>query len=120
MAKSSVEWVPFREDGSLIEYSRLGVAELRDDKLRQQDEQRWGMKYQKNFVFDATLKFTRFSWGRSAGRAVMVAEDGATFPMFISEFERLLLDGALKTDVTMTRKWTFGKRGANYGLIEAR
>jgi hypothetical protein len=118
--KSTTKWIPFDSDGNLHEYDHHSQKVLDDPAVRASAaNENWPTIFKPNYEFDATLTFKHFSFGRSAMRANYEDGNGKVYPMFISEFESLLLAGRIQ-GVEVSGKWTFGKRGASYGLIQAR
>lgn len=121
--KSSIVWIPFsRKEGHLLEWISHERKEIEDDAKRiaieaQVNWNKDGIVFVKNYEFTASLKFTGFSFGRSACRAVMVDAKDRKLPLFIQSFSELLVAGKMQGDSTVPCKWTFAKKGQNYGLI---
>jgi hypothetical protein len=68
--------------------------------------------------FDATLIFCGFERGRSAAHAIWRDPPGRTFPMFLCDLETLIYEG-IREGGSVSGRWTFTKRGANYGIKRA-
>lgn len=67
-----------------------------------------------NFIFEDTLHYVDYSTGRSSVLFKFRSDKGDSYGMFLSEFNKLLQD---KKEVwNLEGKWTFVKRGANYGI----
>lgn len=69
-----------------------------------------------NHEFDATLEYVGYARGRSA--AYFHFKDAATghvHPMFMRDFEDVISRCVLDKGV-VTARWTFVKRGMNYGI----
>lgn len=125
MAKTKKEkpklWIPFDKDGDLLEWVDQGQWDMADPVRREEMSNR---KYnpifaKENYSFDAKLKFRTFSWGRSAGRAIFTDENGKEYSMFVGEFGGLVAAGRMNGEY-IEGKWTFAKKGQNYGLVEAK
>lgn len=105
MAKKTGNYeIPFDSDGNQLHYP----------------ETYWGktFHFRPNFEFQDTLTFTTYSRGRSAAYFYFKRTDGTTVTVFMSDFCAMvphLIDGRI------TGKFTFTKKGANYGcmLVEA-
>lgn len=120
---NNLRWVPFcAKTGTLREYAGYlrERLDLEDPSVRadQMSHEWYPTEWKLNYKFQDTLVFQGFSYGRSAGRACFKNSQGHVYGMFMSEFERLLLDSRM-TGLNISGDWTFAKRGANYGLVEA-
>lgn len=120
---NSLRWVPFDvKTGALAEYAGYNSRRLDLDdpmvRAAQLTHQYYALDWKPNYQFQDTLTFVGFSYGRSAGRARLKDSRGNEYGMYMSEFERILLEGRM-TGVTINGNWTFGKRGSNYGIVEA-
>lgn len=77
---------------------------------------RTGPTWKENCTFAGYLKFDGFTKGRSSVLAWLVSEEGGIrYPMFISEFEKVVRT-KLMNDGCVKGEWTFCKRGANYSI----
>ena len=66
-----------------------------------------------NHEFQATMEFQRFNRGRSAAYAVMRdTSTKRTVTIFLSDFDHVVRH---MTRGTVTGRWTFTKKGQNYG-----
>lgn len=68
-----------------------------------------------NYVFTDTLTYAGFGRGRSAVTIYWVDSIGRKYPMFIKDFDTLMRAGKV-VGTTATGRWTFTKRGQNYGV----
>ena len=76
-------------------------------------------EWRDNFDFTATLTFTGFNRGRSAAYAEFKNYlTGATFTMFLKDLDEVIKTCGIGNGKVEAR-WTFCKRGANYGLCLA-
>ena len=72
--------------------------------------------YEDRYEFFDELVFIEFVRGRSAIKArFMRITTGTKVEMFLSDFEKLLIDG-LVLGRKVTGNWGFVKHGANYGI----
>lgn len=87
--------------GSLLPYVGIGS----DDNI----------EYVGNKVFEDTLTYVQTRRGRSS--AVFIFEDsqGATYQMFMTDIDDLLKTKNISNG-RVKAKWTFQKRGQNYGI----
>lgn len=74
-------------------------------------------KWVDNYEFDDELEFDGFSFGRSAASTILKSKrDGKQYQMFMNDFSKevpTLVGGV------MTGRFTFCKRGQNYGITRA-
>ena len=68
-----------------------------------------------NFTFTATLHFEAIYW-REQSSVIWTDAWGATYTMFITDFEKMLLTGKTISNRFVSGRWTFIKRGNQYGL----
>lgn len=68
-----------------------------------------------NRVFENTLTYIDFGRGRSAVTFYFTGKDGERYPMFIKDFDELIRKHSL-VNGSVTARWTFVKRGSNYGI----
>jgi hypothetical protein len=71
------------------------------------------IEWKPNQEFTATMKYVGYSRGKSSVSMHMEDEAGTTYSMFISDFEVIIPLMALGV---IRAKWTFCKKGQNYGL----
>jgi hypothetical protein len=64
--------------------------------------------------FDAVLKFTCFSRGRSAAHALMHSETGARYTVFLTDLSEMIKD--LRWCGGIAARFIPCKRGQNYGV----
>ena len=98
MAKNGDYPIPFDDKGNQLHYP----------------QQSWQgpMVWEPNHEWDGTIEYEGYSRGRSAAYFNFVRDNGTKITMFLKEFEdvvKLLNRGRL------TGKFTFIKRGQNYG-----
>lgn len=68
-----------------------------------------------NYIFEDTLKYKTYYRGRSSVTAVFEDSNGNTYGMFISDLDDLIIRRGLFGKKTFG-KWTFVKKGQNYGI----
>ena len=90
--------IPFDRKGNMLSYQAYDTHEMRE-----------------NYEFTAVLTLTGISRGRSAANAEFVDENGRSYSMFLKDFSELLRTVGVIRGKTYGR-WTFVKRGANYGV----
>lgn len=88
------------------------------DQLHYPDNYPTPPEWHDNFEFEGTLTFTGFHRGRSAAYAEFMDCKGATFTMFLKDLEEVIKCRGVACGKIQAR-WTFCKRGANYGLCLA-
>lgn len=66
-----------------------------------------------NYEFEATLTFKEFRRGRSAFNAYFIDGDGMQYSMFLTDFTDCI---PIMNRGRVAGRFTFCKRGANYGL----
>lgn len=94
--------VPFDEDGNLLVYPQ----EWRIDK------------WVDNFEFEAIMEVATYTRGRSAARFVLKdTETGVIYETFMKEFLRIVQSKKIDKGIIEKSKWTFCKRGQNYGVM---
>jgi hypothetical protein len=100
MAKGQYQ-IPFDKDGNLMGYP----------------EEWRGIEWRDNYQFTDTLKLDHYYRGRSAAGLYMAsAITGHRYQMFLRDFEDLINNTVIDHGVVSGR-WTFTKRGANYGIV---
>ena len=70
-----------------------------------------------NHEFEADLKLVNMQRGRSAAYFLLEAEDKRLFPMFMVDFYNLCVEFGIQGGAPLTRRWTFAKRGTNFGIM---
>lgn len=104
MGKIGKYLIPFDADGNQMTYC-TGY-----------DVAHYGATWQPNLEFVATLRYVTFERGRSA--AHLYFEDVETdkqYVMFLIELDDILKHNAMHGNC-VTGRWTFTKRGQNYGV----
>jgi hypothetical protein len=87
--------IPFNKDGSQLSYHGYGFHEWRD-----------------NFEFEDTLEYVAYSKGRSSVGFEFKRSDGTMVSMFLTDLDTIL---PLMKNGQITGRFTFTKRGENYG-----
>jgi len=67
------------------------------------------------YEFDDVLTYKGYGRGRSSVLMYFVGSDNTKYPMFISDFHDVIENVGINGK-QITGKWTFCKRGQNYGL----
>lgn len=142
----ALEYAPYIE-GSLQEYVGAGAYPAKFGSLRylkdedgkplyEAEPNQWGRKVQisehiegewrENEPFRSFLTYETWYKGRSAVRIIWKDEEEHTFPMFMTDFDRLMHSGkiggaysnsnGMRTGAAVFGLWHVVKRGANYGL----
>ncbi len=73
-------------------------------------------EWRDNYEFESVLAIDKMQRGYSAKYLIWVDEEGHTYPMFIADLIDLLKRGVVQEGVTTPHRWTFRKRGENYGV----
>ena len=119
-------FVPFDGKGNLLDYVYSDITDDEKDVCRRngvviRDKGLSCMMFMPNYEFSDTMIFDGFSRGRSSVKAHFVSETtGRKYEMFVSD-----LGDAIRADglhnARIDGKFTFTKRGQNYGvkLVEA-
>lgn len=68
------------------------------------------------FEFDAVLSLDGMTRGRSAARFIWSDKEGRKYEMFMADMLGLVQSGAVIERGCCDAKWTFTKKGANYGI----
>jgi hypothetical protein len=89
--------IPFNVKGDLMSYEYHGAI-MKD-----------------NFEFSDTLTYNGYGRGRSAASLYFTDAKGITYSMFLSDFDDLMKTKKLIGD-QVSGKWTFVKKGSNYGI----
>lgn len=122
MAKKEL-LVPFRNDkpcwwdGEVSDKLKVGEVELRKDGYYRKSERK------ANYEFEARMKIVVFTRGRSSVKLVLNDID-EPYPKdkYARKFEwEVFLSDAIETisrstDMVVAGKWTFCKRGQNWGI----
>jgi hypothetical protein len=89
-----------------------------DGSLHHFPQRRGGLNWQPWEPPTGALTFEGFERGRSAAYAIFRSRDGRTFPMFLSDLEKVLLSeaGLIAGETDPFATWTVRKRGQNYGI----
>ena len=97
--------IPFDKDGNLVGY----VNPRHHAELAR-------YLWVENHVFESTLRILGTSRGRSAVRFDVEDMDGGRHGMFLTDFERVCKELVIDKGMVERAKWTFCKRGRNYGV----
>lgn len=73
-------------------------------------------EWRDNYVFEDTLIYKGYGRGRSSVTFYFDDSNGNTYEMFISDFDDLFRKLGGFTGLTISGKWTFVKKGKNYGI----
>lgn len=98
MAKKQYQ-IPFDEDGEMMSYP---------DSYKK-------ITWKDNFEFEATLEYAGYERGRSS--TILIFRDIKTdkeYSMFMSDFDHVV--PYLKDGFLYNKRFTFTKKGQNYGL----
>ena len=104
MAKKGDYQIPFNKAGDQLHYAYPG---------RTGDHYGVANAWIDNFEFEDTLEYVGYTRGRSSAYFEFKRTDGGKVCMFLTDFEdviRKLVEGRI------TDKFTFTKRGQNYGV----
>lgn len=96
---------PREVKGSLIEYYGYIENHVSDDYVT----------FVENRIFEDTLIYTGYSRGRSSAVFNFKDSTGATYQMFMTDFDDVLQTKGL-VDKQVTAFWTYCKRGQNFGI----
>lgn len=69
-----------------------------------------------NEVFTGTMSYKGFSKGRSSIKFHFTNENGRSFEMFATDFDKLVKE--YPVNIPLSGSWAFVKRGANFGLVK--
>lgn len=114
-------FVPFKKNGDMLDYSYYGLSQEEEQKCKEEGrfEKIHGNYIEvfvPNFEFEDTLVFTHFSRGRSSVKAHFRSKyTEVRYEMFISDFEDVLKHNRIGNS-HIRGKFTFVKKGANYGV----
>ena len=112
--------VPFDESGNMKAY--VGYS-LDDDEINtayEEGEYTFSMwnettVWKPNKIFDDELEYIGYGRGRSSIKLYFKSRlSNKEYEMFMSDFNKLMIDG--KFDNPLKGKFTFCKRGLNYGI----
>ena len=73
--------------------------------------------WKENYIFEAKMRLEGFERGRSAAHALLLDESGKKYTLFLTDLEDILKREGLSKGTFPNLKWTFCKRGANYGVV---
>ena len=77
----------------------------------------YGEEFEDNYIFEAWLKFDRFSKGRSSVKAHFISTTtGCEFEMFLSDFEEAFKNPSFVGTI-LHGYFCFRKQGANFGVV---
>jgi len=97
LAKKGQYQIPFSENGSLQSYP-YNPNEWRD-----------------NYEFEETLTYKTYYRGRSSATIAFTDSKDRQYEMFMTDFDDLMTRKGLNGK-EVTGRWTFVKRGQNYGI----
>jgi len=106
--------VPFTEDGTLVTHVVSDTQGVVAGKSRYHYER---FVWKDNFTFEAVLRLDSITRGQSAARFVWADDqEGRMYEMFMKDMLELVQADAVIERGHCDTKWTFVKRGANYGI----
>lgn len=73
------------------------------------------VEWRGNYEFEDTLTYEGFGRGRSSVRLYFKGANGDEYEMFMKDFDEIMKSGKIKGG-KISGKWTFVKRGRNYGI----
>ena len=73
------------------------------------------ISWRDNIEFYDILRYTGFERGRSSINFIFIDSDGNKVPMFAKDFSDMVLQCSI-VGGQVKGKWTYAKRGANYGI----
>lgn len=74
-------------------------------------------KWVKNYIFEDTMQILDYGKGRSSVTFTLKSQtDGSVYYMFLSDMFDLISRQAIDKGMTPRLKWSFVKKGANYGI----
>lgn len=103
-----IDQAPFDIHGNLLHHTYAKPGD-RDDRV----------DWRPNDPFEATLALEGANRGRSSAYFVWVGEDGAQYPMFITDMVQLLQRQGVRKGGKVTTRWHAVKRGNNHGIALA-
>lgn len=109
--KTSVLVAPYSKSGSLLHYTSQSTGV---DTPHNEEGWGFGVRWHPNEPFTETLTLGGVTSGMSAKYVTWRAEDGRTFPMFVSDLVDFI--HRIQAEVnkgTVTARWMVAKRGAN-------
>lgn len=98
--------VPFDEHGNLQSYPQRMIINGRVVESFWRD----------NYEFDDKLRIANISRGQSSAKFILKSDtDGREYPMFMKDMLELIQTSKISNGIVIA-KWTFVKRGQNYGI----
>lgn len=79
----------------------------------------WGDKiiWRDNYEFQEDMQILDYGRGRSSITFTFKSQkDGSVYHMFVSDLMKVIEKCEIKNGMVLGQKWTFIKKGANYGL----
>jgi len=99
---------PYAIKGSLLSYVLYVPSEPCIDEQK-------NIEWVENRVFEDTLTYTGYARGRSSAVLCFEGRNGEKYDMFMTDVDDLLKTKDI-IDRKVTAKWTYCKRGQNYGI----
>jgi hypothetical protein len=72
-------------------------------------------EWRDNYEFEETLEYVTYYRGRSSATIAFKDSQGHTYEMFLTDFDDVMKRKGFNGKF-VTGKWTFVKRGQNYGI----
>jgi hypothetical protein len=104
--------VPLTKDGTLCTYVYLGEGGIPAGSRYGREPIEWKDK----FEWEGVLTLEGMTRGRSAARFIWRDYKDRKFEMFMADMVELVKSGACIENGCCGAKWTFTKKGANYGI----
>lgn len=93
-------------------YLREALDDERDEWYEKARQRTW----RDNYIFTATMTVVSMSRGRSAAYFHLIDERGKQYTMFMTDMVDMVKRARMITQGVVTGRWTFQKRGNNYGV----
>ena len=69
-----------------------------------------------NYIFESEMRFIGFGRGRSAAHGFLRGTERREYQIFLKDLEELIGTRNFECGIINETKWTFVKRGQNYGI----
>jgi hypothetical protein len=111
MSKSTVTKIPFDRLGNQMHYPENGYRPAPNGRYESVPPD-----WRPNYEFEDVLRFVEYRRGRSAAYFVFQTSNGTEVTMFLKDFTDMLHRVNIYGGCVQKARYTFCKRGANYGL----
>ena len=110
-------FVPFDRNGNMLDWVWHPLTQTEEEICKKDGQfRKENCIFVPNFEFEDVLVFTHFSRGRSSVKAHFRSKyTEVKYEMFISDFEDVLKNNRIG-NAYVKGKFTFVKKGANYGV----